>query len=61
MADFVKLSGELKGARNLGIEVLTSAELDIVVGGGPFSGNDYNDSQCVSMCHVDGNDEPGTS
>jgi hypothetical protein len=61
MADFVKLSDELKSARNLDIEVLTAAELDVVVGGGPFSGDSISDSSCTSQCHVDGNMETGTS
>lgn len=39
------------------IEVLSADELDVVSGGGPYSGN----SNCVSICDIDGNDEPGTS
>jgi hypothetical protein len=46
------------------IQVLTPAELDSVAAGGPFSENDVlggDCSCCVSQCHVDGNNEPGTS
>lgn len=52
-----RLNSALGGAAPSGIEVLTATELDAISAGGPFSA----DSACVSQCHVDGNDEPGTS
>lgn len=56
------VSDQLRKAPKFSIEVLTAAELDIVVGGGPFSNDDSLDcSNTVSQCHIDGNNEPGTS
>ena len=53
------LNGELPPFK---IQVLTAAELDAVAAGGPFlSKNEVDCSCCVSQCHVDGNNEPGTS
>lgn len=53
----------LIGAPPFKIEVLTAAELDSVAGG-EFSSeaNLGGDCSCtVSQCHIDGNNEPGTS
>jgi hypothetical protein len=59
---FMTLSDQLRRAPKFSIEVLTAAELDIVVGGGPFNGDDSLDCSCtVSQCSSDGNNEPGTS
>lgn len=62
---YVKTIAEgLKGMPAFGIEVLTAAELDAVAGG-EFYSNDATlggDCSCtVSQCHIDGNNEPGTS
>ena len=56
------LNEKLMGAPAFKIEVLTAAELDSVAGG-PFEDNQISgDCSCtVSQCHVDGNNEPGTS
>jgi hypothetical protein len=63
MADFVKMNEDLKKSPRFSIEVLKPADLDHVVGGGPF--NSDNGVDCttgtISMCHVDGSCEPGTS
>lgn len=57
-----RLNRELAGAAPFSVETLTAAELDVVVGGGPPpSDHDYIDSNTTSQCHVDGNNEPGTS
>lgn len=55
------LSDQLRRAPKFDIEVLTAAELDAVVGGGPFEGQEALNSTTVSMCAADGNMEPGTS
>jgi hypothetical protein len=55
------LSDQLRRAPKFTIEVLTAAELDIVVGGGPFGGGEVLNSTTVSMCAADGNEETGSS
>jgi hypothetical protein len=61
---FANLNASLSeaGVRS-GIEVLSAEELNQISAGGPFSGNEVGGggSACTSQCHVDGNDEPGTS
>lgn len=53
----------LAGTSAFGFEVLTSAELDAVAGGDlSDSALDADGCSCtVSQCHIDGNNEPGTS
>ena len=60
---FANLNANLSesGVRK-GIEVLSAEELNQIAAGGFFSADSAGgDSSCTSQCHVDGNDEPGTS
>lgn len=53
------LNSSLGGAPR-GIQILTAAELE-AVSAGLTSFPQFATSSCVSQCHVDGNNEPGTS
>lgn len=55
------LNSSLGGAAPRGIEILTAAELDSISAGTFTISREAGDSSCVSQCHVDGNNEPGTS
>jgi hypothetical protein len=58
----MSLNDQLRNAPKFAFEVMTAAELDIVVGGGPFSNEDgYNGSNTISQCATDGQNEAGTS
>jgi hypothetical protein len=60
---FANLNANLSeaGVRS-GIEVLSAEELNQIAAG-LFSDQELGggDSSCTSQCHIDGNDEPGTS
>lgn len=65
-SETMRLSDTLKHAAPLRMQILTGAELDAVSGGDDMNatigdGSTEHHSATTSQCHIDGNNEPGTS